>query len=69
MKTTIAGIFLCLIGAGFAPAHPQGFQDPLLDHFVGEWVLQGMIAGGEKTHDIVAEWVLGHLHDVRIPER
>jgi len=43
------------------------FQDPLLDHFVGKWVLQGTIGGSATTHDIVAEWVLGHQY-VRFTE-
>jgi hypothetical protein len=29
---------------------------------VGRWILQGTIAGKETTHDIVAEWVLGHQY-------
>jgi len=44
------------------------FSDPLLDHLIGKWVLQGTIAGRETTHDIAVEWVLGHqyvqLHEV-----
>jgi len=27
-----------------------------------EWVLHGTIAGKETTHDVVAEWVLGHQY-------
>ena len=38
------------------------FQDSLLDHFVGNWVLQGTIQGKETTHAIVAGWVLGHQY-------
>jgi hypothetical protein len=38
------------------------FQDSLLDHFIGKWVLQGAIEGKETTHDVVAEWVLGHQY-------
>jgi hypothetical protein len=38
------------------------FQDSLLDQMVGRWVLRGTIAGKETTHDIVAEWVLGHQY-------
>jgi len=37
-----------------------GFQDFLLDHMTGQWVLQGTIAGKETTHDINADWVLNH---------
>ncbi len=44
------------------------FQDSLLDHLTGKWVLRGNIGGQETTHDIVAEWVLDHqyfrLHEV-----
>lgn len=43
-------------------------KDPLLDHLTGRWVLQGTIEGKDTTHDVVAEWVLGHeyvqLHEV-----
>ncbi|MHC5211914.1 MAG: hypothetical protein ACYTG2_14430 [Planctomycetota bacterium] len=54
-----------------APASPwadaqhdttRGWQDPLLDRFAGTWVLQGMIAGGDVVHDVVAEWVTGHQY-------
>jgi hypothetical protein len=57
-------VLLSLPAAAQAPA----FQDPFLDHMVGKWVLHGTIAEGETTHDVVAEWVLGHqyvrLHEV-----
>jgi hypothetical protein len=43
-------------------AQPATFQDPLLDRMVGTWVLQGTIAGKQTTHDIVCDWVLGHLY-------
>ena len=43
-------------------AQQTTFQDSLLDHFIGKWVLQGTIDGKETTHDIVAEWVLGHQY-------
>lgn len=45
-----------------ASAQQSTFQDPLLDHFTGKWVLRGSIAGKETTHDIIAEWVLGHQY-------
>jgi hypothetical protein len=38
------------------------FQDTLLDHLVGKWVLKGVIDGKETTHDIAADWVLGHQY-------
>jgi hypothetical protein len=43
------------------------FQDSLLDHMIGRWILQGTIAGKETTHDIIIEWVLGHQY-VRLHE-
>ncbi len=45
-----------------ASAQDANFQDDLLDNFVGNWVLEGMIAGGDVTHDIAAEWVLDHQY-------
>jgi hypothetical protein len=52
------GLLLCLS----ASAQEANFQDALLDRFVGDWVLTGVIAGGEATHDISAEWILGHQY-------
>lgn len=40
----------------------RGFQDSLLDRFVGAWVLEGTMAGSEVTHDVTAEWVAGHQY-------
>ena len=48
-------------------AQQATFQDPMLDRLVGTWVLQGTIGGKETTHDVVAEWVLGHQY-VRLCE-
>jgi hypothetical protein len=51
-----------------APAQQTTFQDSLLNHITGNWILQGTIAGQKTTHDITAQWVLGHqyiqLHEV-----
>jgi hypothetical protein len=43
-------------------AQTTGLQDPLLDRMIGEWVLEGTIAGDQVTHDVVFEWVLGHQY-------
>jgi len=59
----VAIVLLCFT----ASAQQQMFQDLLLDHLVGTWVLQGTIDGRETTHDIAAEWVLGHQY-MRITE-
>ena len=68
MKTTLCVVALCFLMALPLAAQQQDFQDSLLDHLAGSWILKGTIAGAETTHDIVAEWVLGHqylrFHDV-----
>jgi ketosteroid isomerase-like protein len=42
-------------------------QGTVLDHFTGDWVMTGTIAGNEVVHDVDADWVLaGHylrFHD------
>ena len=48
-------------------AQKSAAQEPLLEHLTGSWVLQGTIAGRETTHDVAAEWVLGHEY-VRLHE-
>jgi hypothetical protein len=63
--------FVLVILVSFtASAQQATFQDSLLDHFIGSWVLHGTIQGKETTHDIVAQWVLGHqyfhFHEVSI---
>jgi hypothetical protein len=64
MRVTLSVILICCSSS----AQQTSFQDTLLDHLTGKWVLQGTIAGKETTHDIVAEWVLAHqylqLHEV-----
>jgi hypothetical protein len=45
-----------------ASAQQATFQDSLLDHLTGNWVLRGTIEGMETTHDIACEWVLGHQY-------
>ena len=60
-------VLLVLCSARTAVAQQPPVNSPLLDHLAGKWVLQGTIAGQETTHDVNAEWVLGH-HYVRIHE-
>ncbi len=56
-------VFMAIVLLSFpASAQQQTFQDLLLDHLVGTWVLQGTIAGSATTHDIACEWVLGHQY-------
>ena len=62
---------LTLLAAMSAAALVHGqqplLQDALLDHFLGHWVLEGTIAGKQTTHDVDAEWVIGHQY-LRIRE-
>ena len=63
--TIVASITL----VSFSASAQQGtFQDPLLDHLIGKWILEGSIDGKETTHDVISEWVLDHqyvrLHEV-----
>ena len=62
MMTALRLAVLLLLFSIPAEAEEHGFQDALLDKFVGEWVMRGTIAGDECTHDIVAEWVLEHYY-------
>jgi hypothetical protein len=55
------------LGAGLAFGQQPIFHDQLLDKLTGQWLLQGTIAGKQTTHDIAADWVLGHQY-VRIHE-
>ena len=62
MKTILKTSLFLVLGLYACWAQQTSFQYSLLDHMVGRWVLQGTIAGKETTHDIVAEWVLGHQY-------
>jgi hypothetical protein len=65
-------VLIALVGftllASSALAQPAPIKDPLLERLAGTWVLRGAIAGKQTTHDVTAEWVLGHqylrLHEV-----
>ena len=59
-RTTAAGLLLLFAASPlFAQAAPA--PDPLLDHLVGHWVLEGSMARSPHVvHDVTAEWVLGH---------
>ena len=67
MKNAFAILALCFLISLPAAAQQPGFQDALLDHFTGGWVLKGTIVGAETTHDVDAGWVLGH-HYLRFHE-
>ncbi len=68
MKTSIIIILLIALVPFSGRAQQTTFQDSLLDKMAGKWVLQGTIANMQTTHDVDAEWVLGHqymqIHEV-----
>ncbi len=71
MRMSSRAVLWAVLGLAFSGAamvaQETGFHDPLLDHLAGEWELQGIIAGEQVTHDIEAQWVLGH-HYLQIHE-
>ena len=60
MKRYFSFFFCFTLYSLTASSQQTMFQDSLLDHMVGNWVLQGTIAGKETIHDIRATWVLDH---------
>ena len=61
MKSPMVVFALYCLLASVAVAQ-DGFQDELLGHLAGDWIMTGTIAGDEITHDLSAEWVLGHFY-------
>ncbi len=68
MRTALKAISITILISLQASAQQSTFQDPLLDHLIGHWILRGTIGGKETVHDVAAEWVLGHeyvkIHEV-----
>jgi hypothetical protein len=62
MRTIMKITLLVILASLTMSAQQTTFQDSLLDHMTGKWVLKGTIDGKETTHDIIAEWVLGHQY-------
>jgi hypothetical protein len=61
--TLLAALSSAVLAHGQQPM----LHDTLLDHFLGHWVLEGTIAKKQTTHDVDAEWVIGHQY-LRIHE-
>ena len=57
-----------LLAATPALAQQATFNDPLVNHLAGKWVLTGQMDKEPVTHDVAAEWVLAHqyleIHEV-----
>ncbi len=65
---TLAGLFLVLLCvAARLPAQSLP-ADSLFDRLIGRWVLQGIIARQNTTHDVTFDWMLGReyvqMHEV-----
>lgn len=60
MKMLIA-IFTGLLFINIS-AQQTSFQDSLLDRMTGNWILTGIIAGQEVTHDLKISWILEHQY-------
>jgi hypothetical protein len=68
MRDLAAAAILTALAVPMLAASAQPLQDPLVQHLIGEWVLEGTIGGERTTHDVVAEWVLERqyvqLHEI-----
>lgn len=66
IKVAVSLAVLSLTTSG--SAQQPTLSDPLLDGLQGHWTATGLIAGERTTHDITADWVIGHqylrLHEV-----
>ncbi len=62
-----AAVLVAMVMSVAAIAQQKPVNSPLLDHLAGSWVMRGTIAGQKTTHDVNAQWVLGH-HYLQIHE-
>jgi hypothetical protein len=60
MRHSPAAIVVLCVLARSSICQAAPIKDPVLERLAGTWVLRGTIAGKQTTHDVVAEWVLGH---------
>jgi hypothetical protein len=60
MRTVVAFVSAVLLASSAASARQSSTPPLLIDHLIGNWVLQGTIDGKQTTHDVDAQWVLGH---------
>jgi hypothetical protein len=58
MKFAFVCVFICSTALCQAPS----FQDSLLEHMTGAWILQGTIEGQPTVHDVTIDWVLAHQY-------
>ncbi len=67
MRTILKAAAFLALAAGPVFAQQPTFHDDLLDKLAGNWLLQGTVMGKQTTHDVAAEWALGHQY-LRIHE-
>ena len=67
MRRSLATITVLCVLACASICQAAAITDPVLERLAGTWVLRGTIAGKQTTHDVVADWVLGHEY-LRIHE-
>ena len=67
MKRLLLIAALCSMTAVAVSAQSPTGSDPWLSRLVGNWILEGRIAGKDTTHDVEGEWVLNDLY-VRLHE-
>jgi len=61
MKKGLA-ILLLLLGPANLTARQSRFEDPLLEHLAGQWVMEGTVRTQHTTHDVTFTWVLAHQY-------
>jgi len=63
----VAVFAVAMLGVGAWAGEP-GHSEALLGQLEGNWVLSGVLAGRETTHDISADWVLNRgylrIHEI-----
>ena len=67
MRHSLTAIVVLCVLARSSVGQAAAITDPVLERLAGTWVLRGTIAGKPTTHDVVAEWILGHEY-LRIHE-
>jgi hypothetical protein len=55
-------VFFSIFASLPISAQQSSFQDELLDRLTGNWIMQGIIAGQEITHDLEISWILEHQY-------
>jgi len=68
MRMLTGLLLLVVLGALPLQAQAPPLDDELLERLIGDWVIEGSMAGGEVVHDVSFSWMLEHLY-VRMQER